>query len=168
MSIVEDILRSLASTSKGRGLALLVSEKARPRTFVELQRLLEKEKENTLRVTLSRLKKRGLVDNIENGWILTGQGNVQVQTLCNDVAVNLSDDPALKPKTMIIAFDIPEKQRGYRDWLRVELVALGFTAIQKSLWFGPAPLPKNFIDELGKVNLLRYIKFFKATEFDLV
>jgi DNA-binding transcriptional regulator PaaX len=73
-----------------------------------------------------------------------------------------------KDKNLIIIFDIPEKERQKRDWLRGELVALGFVSLQKSVWFGPAPIPKKFIEYLAKMNIISYLKFFKATETDLV
>ena len=70
-------------------------------------------------------------------------------------------------KTTMVIFDIPEKKRKYRDWLRHELVGFGFELVQKSVWFGPT-LPKEFIIYLQKEKILQYIKFFKATEDDLI
>ena len=69
---------------------------------------------------------------------------------------------------MIVAFDVPEHERYKRDWLREELLVLGFEPIQKSVWFGPSPLPENFVRELGSRELLSYLKFFRAREEELV
>ena len=69
---------------------------------------------------------------------------------------------------MVIVFDIPELRRKQRNWLRAELVALDFIPLQKSVWLGPAPLPKEFIKYLSETNLLQYLKFFKAAEEDII
>jgi len=68
---------------------------------------------------------------------------------------------------LIIIFDIPEKKKRYREWLRTELVGFGFTLIQKSVWLGPA-LPKEFVEYLNEVKLLKHVRFFRATENDLI
>lgn len=68
---------------------------------------------------------------------------------------------------MIVVFDIPEKKRRYRDWLRSELVSFDFDLIQKSVWFGPS-LPPEFIEYLDKEGLLKYVRFFRAEEKDLI
>ena len=70
-------------------------------------------------------------------------------------------------KQLIVTFDIPEKKRKYRDWLRMELVGFGFEQIQKSVWFGPS-LPKSFLEYIEEIKILDYIRFFKVSEKDLV
>ena len=68
---------------------------------------------------------------------------------------------------MIVAFDVPERKRSQRDWLRAELKILGFIQLQKSVWFGPAPLPKTFILAVRDIHLLQYIKFYRANEYEV-
>ena len=62
-------------------------------------------------------------------------------------------------KFVIVAFDIPEKSRRKRDWLRSALTHLGMRMIQKSVWAGKIKLPKEFIDDLEK-----YIKYILERE----
>ena len=69
---------------------------------------------------------------------------------------------------MIVAFDIPERFKKERHWLRGELRGLGFEMLQKSVWFGSAPLPIGFVETLGTLRLLEFIKFFDAKEADIV
>ena len=69
---------------------------------------------------------------------------------------------------MVITFDIPETQRKRRDWLRAELSALGFVPLQKSVWFGPAPLPKDFTNTLVDFDVLEFMKFFEAKEYEII
>ncbi len=69
---------------------------------------------------------------------------------------------------MIIAFDIPESKRKSRYQLRIELVSLGFKMLQKSVWLGPAPLPKEILEHLKNMDILPHLKFFEVKEKDIV
>ena len=71
-------------------------------------------------------------------------------------------------RNMIVIFDIPEIRKKQRNWLRGDLMALGFIMLQKSVWLGPSPLPKEFISYLNETNILQYLKFFKVAEEDVV
>ena len=123
-----------------------------------------------LRNTLSRMKRNGLLINNKKEWLITLEGRAILDQ--RNSFIKKFPHPEKKKgrhisKNLIIIFDIPETKRGYRDWLRVELVGFGFEQVQKSVWFGP-PLPKEFIKYLNDINLLKYVKFFRATENDLI
>lgn len=123
--------------------------------------------EPTLRVTLSRLKKRGLVQNKERAWFITAKGIAHIsrkKLFKFSVSANVSK----KSKNMIVAFDIPESFKRERDLLREALKNVGFEMLQKSVWFGPAPLPRDLIFALKEIKILNFIKFFKAEESDIV
>lgn len=125
-------------------------------------------KKQTLKTTLSRLKSRGLLENKNKVWKITQKGRDYIK---NDTAfkkICCLKQSSRGSKNMIIIFDIPEFHRKKRDWLRIELVSLGFSMLQKSVWFGPSPLPKEFIEYASEINVLSYMKFFKAQEQDLV
>ena len=51
-------------------------------------------------------------------------------------------------EVVIFSFDIPEKERVKRAWVRGVLKNLGFTMIQQSVWLGKGPLPKQFTERL--------------------
>jgi len=137
----------------------------------ELKEKLNKPAES-LSVALSRLKKNGLVSREGHFWNITEHG----KKFLNDhprLAVVLRHKKRISAadhtkKNMIIAFDIPERYRKKRNWLRIELINLGFIKIQKSFWFGPAPLPEDFIQSLHALALLPYLKFFIAREKEIV
>lgn len=63
-------------------------------------------------------------------------------------------------KWRIIIFDIPEKYRRRRDFLRDKLKEIGFEQVQESVWVFPFPIPKALdwlIEEVGlKINV-RYL-----------
>ncbi|MCC6323212.1 hypothetical protein IT400_00285 [Candidatus Nomurabacteria bacterium] len=123
---------------------------------------------NSLRTTLSRLKKKGLVSQKGTSWHITNVGKAMLLKGNKHRPYFTKQNLKTKQvKNTIVAFDIPEKNRKYRDWLRYELISFGFEFVQQSLWFGPS-LPKEFIEYLHKEKLLQYIKIFKAKEEDLL
>lgn len=167
MGIGEDLLTVLSSYPEGYRL---LRARAYGLPYKALRRksgnLLEQASENTLRVTLSRLRKRDLVQSVNRGiWKITSQGR---NYLLKRLGRTHSTTGNRKVKNMIVAFDIPEKEKKKRDWLRAELSGLGFEMLQKSLWFGPAPLPREFLTTLRDLRILSHLKFFKAESGDIV
>jgi len=123
--------------------------------------------ENKLYVTISRLKKNGLVENNNHLWSLTRLGSKKLKKYESSKTYHPYPKIKKSNKKVIIAFDIPEADRRNRGWLRIELVSLGFKILQKSVWLGPAPLPKEFINNLKFMKLLPYLKFFEVKETDI-
>lgn len=64
----------------------------------------------------------------------------------------------------IIIFDIPEKERRKREWLRCVLRNLGFKMLQKSVWMGKSKIPIEFLQDLKGQNLLAYVEVFVITK----
>lgn len=169
MSITSELLKILNTDTKGsyRHIYSRLSENGTHPRFYKGVNLTEL-KEQTLRTTLSRLRKQGLIKNESKIWEITKKGadylekNISFRKICHR-------HPSVSSlKNMIIIFDIPELHRKKRDWLRIELINLGFSMLQKSVWFGPSPLPKEFVQYVNEINVLPYMKFFKAQEKDLV
>ena len=69
--------------------------------------------------------------------------------------------PKDAPKNLIVMFDIPESKKGEREWFRWHLKRGGYVMIQKSVWVGPSPLPKEFLKYLETIGLKDLIKTFK-------
>jgi len=65
-------------------------------------------------------------------------------------------------RLVIVAFDIPERVRRYRDWLRSVLENLGLTMIQKSVWMGKIKIPKALIDDLAELKLIDFVEIFEV------
>jgi len=65
------------------------------------------------------------------------------------------------PKNLILMYDIPHTMKKERDWFRRQLKNFDFIMIQKSVWVGPSPLPKDFLDYLKIVGLEKEFKTFK-------
>jgi phenylacetic acid degradation operon negative regulatory protein len=168
MSITSEILKILNTNTKGsyKHIYSRLSENGtHPRFYKKVD--LGEIKEQTLRTTLSRLKKQGLLKNENNFWKITKEGlhylkKISARNHHFKIPFNSST------KNMIVIFDIPELHKKKRDWLRIELINLGFSMLQKSVWFGPSPLPKEFVKYVNEINVLPYIKFFKAEEKNIV
>ncbi len=131
-----------------------------------VKRLKNREKrvmnERSFRVMLSRLKKDGLVESGGWGlWRLTKKGR--------DLARGAEDraDSYFRARTLsqerkntIVIFDVPESRRKLRDYLRAELMMLGYEQLQKSVWIGGGPLPGAFMDFVREKNLMNTMHIF--------
>ena len=65
-----------------------------------------------------------------------------------------------KEKTLLVMFDIPENKKAEREWFRWHLKKFNYILIQRSVWVGPAPLPKDFLSYLKEIKLSSCIKTF--------
>lgn len=116
-------------------------------------------KRPTFITILSQLKAQGLVKKVPKQgrlcWRLTPQGHAALTA--EQHGATLHPDG----KKRLVCFDIPERDRAKRQWLRGELMACGYRQLQKSVWIGETPLPQEFIEALdalelrGRVHLLR-------------
>lgn len=65
------------------------------------------------------------------------------------------------PRDLIIMYDISEEKKKERDWFRRQLKNFDYVMIQRSVWVGPSPLPKDFMDYVKLVGLKQQLKTFK-------
>ncbi|OHA03375.1 MAG: hypothetical protein A3C92_00330 [Candidatus Sungbacteria bacterium RIFCSPHIGHO2_02_FULL_53_17] len=72
--------------------------------------------------------------------------------------------PKKDGKLRIVIFDIPERDRRKRDWLRVQLLANDFEPLQKSVWTGTRPLSVTLMKEIDALNLGAYIHIMSIGE----
>lgn len=119
---------------------------------------------------LSRLKKSKLIQSSKRGfWHITAKGKGYVDFLHRRGAYEeFKNNNKKKKSDVIIVFDIPEVSRKKRDYLRFELLALGYKPIQKSVWLGCGPLPQEFIKYLKEMKTLDYIHIFSIKEFGTI
>jgi len=65
---------------------------------------------------------------------------------------------------LIVAFDIPERERRKRRWLRLALRQLGMDMVQKSVWIGKVKLPEEFLGSLHHLGLMGYVEIFAISK----
>ncbi len=146
--------------------------------MVRRHRQFEDVSTDSIRSTLSRLKKKKLAVKTSAGW---SASNLALATLGSRSDFNKISRQATKNNQkgksrgkevdedrMIVMYDIPEKLRSKRDRLRDGLKILGFKQKQQSVWIGPAPLPREFVEFLGELRILKYINFFQVKSEDIV
>lgn len=133
----------------------------------------KREEEKRFYMLLSKFRKEGLIKNnginAQNAWKLTKDG---IEKLIQYAQIKPKYQASPKKKyakekindKILIIFDIPEKLRGQRAWLRYQLNALGFTMLQQSVWIGNYAVPSDFIYDLKETNLLKYIHIFKISK----
>lgn len=169
MGHVDDILTVLSSYSGGYRLmrARMRGSTWRPRGGITPYSFQDTP-DAIMRVTLSRLKSKGYVENKKGIWKITKAGREHLLKKISFLPAHSKIIAKSQPKNIIISFDIPEAHKKKRNWLRIELLCLGFEMLQRSVWLGPAPIPREFADSLRKFKILPYIKFFEAKETDII
>jgi DNA-binding transcriptional regulator PaaX len=148
MSIVGEILQELWNTS-------LYYKGARVNIF-GIPRF-KKYPHETLRRTINRLSRGKIIEKKLDGIILTSQGKKYVAD--SFIYFERPEKQGAK-KDLLLLFDIPNTETVKRDWLRFHLKKFGFIMVQRSVWVGPSPLPKEFRAYLKKIQIEKCIKTF--------
>ncbi|OGI57438.1 CRISPR-associated endonuclease Cas2 [Candidatus Nomurabacteria bacterium RIFCSPHIGHO2_02_FULL_37_13] len=68
------------------------------------------------------------------------------------------------PKNLILMYDVTEEKKKERDWFRRQLKNFDYIMIQRSIWVGPSPLPKEFLDYVKAIGLSEHLKTFKLAK----
>lgn len=122
---------------------------------------------------LNKLKREGLVvkkrGDKRSIWHITDKGIRKLFTMRNSKrssgGILMQNYTKNKRKEItIISYDIPEKIRKKRYWLRSNLLALGFASLQKSVWIGTTEIPENFLIDLRSLDLLSYVHLFTVNK----
>ena len=121
---------------------------------------------------LYRLRQDGLIKGKEqkSGKLvtLTPKGRKKLMALKERYAGRLPEvsfyDKNESDRFIIVVFDIPEKERKKRDWLRSALKSIGLKLVQKSVWMGKVKVSKDFIDDLSELKLIDYVEIFEISK----
>lgn len=117
---------------------------------------------------LYRLRQDGLIERDESRfWSMTAKGKEKLEKLLkrNKESLPKKDYKLENDKSLIlVVFDIPEKMRPKRNWLRDVLLRLNFSMLQKSVWLGRGKLPQSFITDLKEYGLLSHIEILSIAK----
>ncbi len=155
MSLVYEILKEINSKSfsyKGNRVNLLGIPK------------FKNYSQGSLSGTLSYLRKAGLVENVEFGLKVSPKGQKYIKRKIDSLKQFDFDFDKNAPKNLIVMFDIPETKKAEREWLRFHLKKFNYSMIQKSVWVGPSPLPKEFLDYIESMKIKDGFKTFKLAK----
>lgn len=120
---------------------------------------------------LNKLKRQGLIEKRRRGrssmWFPTRAGRawfagLRARRLFS--AGRISYQPSGQRGIQIISFDVPERERHKRVWLRAVLKALGFRYLQKSVWISDRLIPEDFLEDLRERRMLSYVHIFSVTK----
>lgn len=149
-------------------LATLFSGRSTRRFYsIIRKREFNRYNKESVRVALSRLHVREYANNSALGWSITKKGKRYLKIRSQETHLLeyiVSPFKEGSPHSMIVSFDIPEKDRKIRHWLRNQLKIFGYKMLQQSLWLGPSPLPSAFLKRLEDLKIRKNIKTFKITK----
>ncbi len=107
------------------------------------------------------LCKEGLIYTEDKNLILTNKGRLYLKNkVLRENNFNFSFENNA-PKDLLVIYDIPEDKKPEREWFRRHLIKFGYIMIQRSVWVGPSPLPRDFLDYIYKIGLKDNLKTFK-------
>ncbi len=85
-------------------------------------------------------------------WYLTAEGERRARRL-NTRLSSAKQAQRWDGKWRLVMFDVPERVRSRRNFLRRELSGLGFHQLQKSVWVIPYPPPEDFTQMIAELEL---------------
>ena len=132
--------------------------------YLEIKKILKNLKENNSRVILHRLRQKNLIEKKNNQFKLTSLGVKYFNKL-----LKINDKKESKRwdgKWRIVMFDIPEKIKNERYWLRFKLFELGYKTLQKSVFIGKYPLTEELYKRILVKKLKNYIRIITVGEID--
>ncbi len=170
-----DLFAAFLAAGYGASLSRLEYEfskiqNAREREKAKLE--IKRSRRQRYRNFVQYLKTDELVEEKIEGkkkiFTLTFRGHRRLQELKKRARRQLPDcnlyTKETVDKSVIVSFDIPERDRRKRSWLRSALHNLGLRKVQQSLWLGKVKIPKDFLDDLGRLRLTDYIEIFEVTK----
>jgi DNA-binding transcriptional regulator PaaX len=155
MSIAKEILKELSNTEmKYKGMAVNIFGIPR----------FKNNSSRSIRTTIDRLKQKGFVEKELQGIVLSKYGKEYVKRKIDSLKQFSKIENISKDKNLLLMFDIPTERKAEREWLRWHLKKFDYIMVQKSVWVGPFPLPKEFKEYLEKIKLNKCIKTFKLAK----
>ncbi len=132
-----------------------------PNTNFDFEKDLPKKKkpafkEVTVRQSIGRLQRLGFVEKVGGKYALSEKGRKLADYI---LARKKSLESKWDGKYRVVIFDIPEKQNKIRDWLRRELYMLNYKKLQKSVFIGKQPLPKDLIQDIKKQKIGNFVNY---------
>mgnify|MGYP001567770419 CR=1 FL=1 len=155
MGLIYEILKELNNTTlyyKGIKVNLLGLPK------------FENYSRNTISGSLAYMRKKGFLEYDEEKIKITRQGKEYIKRKFDSLKQFDYKFEKDAPKNLIVMFDIPETKKAEREWLRWHLKKFNYSMIQKSVWVGPSPLPKEFLEYVKKIGIQDGFKTFKLAK----
>lgn len=137
------------------------------RPLAPTQEELENKERQLFYNLLWKLQKQGLVEKRKRSWFITKKGEEREALILGRWKIELPSRKYESEKSnalKLVIFDVPERERRKRFWLRSALLRMDFERLQKSVWIGKVKIPEEFLEDLRRLNLLPYIEIFAITK----
>ena len=118
----------------------------------------------TLRSTIDRLARDQLIEKNFAGLVLSPVGKKYIARKLNSLKQFEFSGKVSSKRELLLMFDILECKKAEREWLRFHLKKFNFIMVQKSVWVGPSPLPKDFQLYLKEIKIEECVKKFKLAQ----
>ncbi|HDH07821.1 MAG TPA: CRISPR-associated endonuclease Cas2 [Candidatus Moranbacteria bacterium] len=156
------------------GVALGMSSS--PRQYFKTLRVLRKDwkkiDQRNFNRSIKRLSREKFIEEkkLPDGsfkLILTKEGKRQAKMLSLlGSSINFKKPKRWDKKWRIVLFDIPEKDRVFRNILRDHLKTLGFHKLQHSVFISPYPFEKSLLELVALYSVEPYVRIITATKID--
>ena len=93
-------------------------------------------------------------------WKKAASGSLHQRAKKIDAPTRYEMKPS--PHPIILSFDIPEREKNKRIWLRSALRNLEFKMLHRSVWIGENMLPKELVREISRLRMQRYVHVFSV------
>jgi len=124
-----------------------------------------KDRKRRLAVFISKMKHDGLIEESENNrFTISSKGINKFSKLRNNLPARYYSKKTGQGSPIIISFDVPEKFRRKRDWLREVIRNLGFKMVHQSVWVGKGKVPVDFIKDLENLKILEFVEIFEISK----
>lgn len=167
--ISAEVLVNLILTGATLPLAMMGSKSESLDNLKNFSRLFEGvdfSSEHSVYQLIARLERDGLIEKKAGVISLARRGIARLKKYLHTPdyqKVYTVRKKATKYITLII-FDIPEKEREKRDWLREKLVEIKFLPLQQSVWYSKYGISLAFISDLKQYNMLNYVHVMKVVK----
>jgi len=156
------------------GVALGLSSSPRQYfcTFRKLQKEWKKINQNNFNRSFKQLSSEKLIEEriLSDGsfkLILTALGKQQANRMnLLGSSINFKKPKCWDGKWRIVLFDIPEKDRSFRNILREHLYALNFLKLQHSVFVSPYPFEKQILELATLYSAESYVRVITAIQID--
>lgn len=115
---------------------------------------------------LNQFKRNGLIEKgtlgEDTSWQISKKGKDFLNKKRDKFNAYLT--APISPRMKIVSYDIPEKYRRGRGWLRSVLKLMDYEMVHQSVWIGRKVLPKDFFEVIANEGLEEYLKIFEVTK----
>lgn len=161
-----DFFIAVLASGYGASMSKIDYEYQKRRRISEVEKLKAdnlRERKRRLAVFMSKMKHDGLIRELNGKLTISCKGRKKFNQLKNALPGRHYEKKIIQ-SSIIISFDVPERLRRKRNWLREVIRNLGFKMVHQSVWVGKIKIPEDFIADLENLKILEFIEIFEISK----